>query len=195
MPPKKSKPKSTPVRRWTGATLTVDQAARHSAFWARIRDARDENLERLRAARAEEVRQRRNTAFSQLRSVARAAQRLEDGCPICFDSMTQDTVYVTPCAHVFHEECIAHSLLERSTCPVCREEIRDDALTNPRVAATIQRLIAARAELVRRRHSAAAIIQRRMRRRISSARAEEVRREAAYFDSVDPDWYNANVNP
>eukprot|EP00906_Rhabdomonas_costata_P026600 RCo037898 len=45
-------------------------------------------------------------------------------CPICLDVVADD-IFVSPCLHVFHFDCVRAWLdgQSRSTCPVCRAEI------------------------------------------------------------------------
>eukprot|EP00762_Andalucia_godoyi_P000549 ANDGO_05357.mRNA.1 Putative SWI/SNF-related matrix-associated actin-dependent regulator of chromatin subfamily A member 3-like 2 len=42
-------------------------------------------------------------------------------CPVCFCELSEESAYVTPCAHAFCRECITMSLTVRPTCPLCRE--------------------------------------------------------------------------
>jgi hypothetical protein len=42
-------------------------------------------------------------------------------CSICFDEMTADTRYVSPCNHEFHHSCMIQWLSTKDTCPLCRK--------------------------------------------------------------------------
>jgi hypothetical protein len=42
-------------------------------------------------------------------------------CSICFDEMTTDTRYVSPCNHEFHHSCMIQWLSTKDTCPLCRK--------------------------------------------------------------------------
>lgn len=45
-------------------------------------------------------------------------------CPICMDPLLQDdqTAKYLSCAHAFHEPCIDRWLVDKTTCPVCRNQ-------------------------------------------------------------------------
>ncbi|KAK8691475.1 hypothetical protein V6N13_074985 [Hibiscus sabdariffa] len=52
----------------------------------------------------------------------------EDGkrCAVCLEDFeARENVMVTPCEHMFHEECILPWLKDRGDCPVCRSVISD----------------------------------------------------------------------
>jgi len=45
-------------------------------------------------------------------------------CPICLEGFKlPDSIKVTPCRHVFHEDCLAHWLQKACTCAVCRRDL------------------------------------------------------------------------
>ncbi|XP_023233170.1 RING finger protein 145-like [Centruroides sculpturatus] len=44
-----------------------------------------------------------------------------DVCAICLQDML--CARVTPCKHMFHGTCLRRSLKERSTCPICKQEL------------------------------------------------------------------------
>ena len=61
-------------------------------------------------------------------------ERDEDGkrCPICLDDFESgQEVMLTPCNHMFHEDCIMPWVKSNSQCPVCRyafsEQMRERA--------------------------------------------------------------------
>lgn len=45
-------------------------------------------------------------------------------CSICLESWEMsDSIKVTPCRHVFHEDCLRHWLRKARTCAVCRRDL------------------------------------------------------------------------
>lgn len=44
-----------------------------------------------------------------------------DCCPICWDTINIDDVYVTKCLHCYHEDCKNQLLTQK--CPLCREDL------------------------------------------------------------------------
>jgi len=54
--------------------------------------------------------------------------QIETTCPICFDDYKGDPNeifigYIKKCEHYFHFECIWEWLEQKSSCPLCREEV------------------------------------------------------------------------
>ena len=45
-------------------------------------------------------------------------------CPICYEEITKGTSTTTRCKHVFHKACLERWMEEKTTCPMCRENIR-----------------------------------------------------------------------
>ena len=45
-------------------------------------------------------------------------------CPICYEEVTKGTSTTTRCKHVFHKACLERWTEEKTTCPMCRENIR-----------------------------------------------------------------------
>jgi len=45
-------------------------------------------------------------------------------CPICYEEVTKGTSTITRCKHVFHKACLERWMEEKTTCPMCRENIR-----------------------------------------------------------------------
>ena len=45
-------------------------------------------------------------------------------CPICYEEVTKGTSTTTRCKHVFHKACLERWMEEKTTCPMCRENIR-----------------------------------------------------------------------
>jgi len=43
-------------------------------------------------------------------------------CPICYEGFQGKVMAMTPCGHVFHEECLMGSLERSRSCPYCRQE-------------------------------------------------------------------------
>ena len=46
-------------------------------------------------------------------------------CAICLEDFEREEVVVTPCNHMFHEECIIPWVNGNDQCPVCRSAIRE----------------------------------------------------------------------
>jgi len=41
-------------------------------------------------------------------------------CPVCYDSIANEKLFVTPCNHILCNECASHC---NDTCPLCRQEM------------------------------------------------------------------------
>lgn len=51
----------------------------------------------------------------------------EEECPVCYDQMTHNNSYETPCGHRFHMNCLIKWRDEaQTTCPMCRNRIFAD---------------------------------------------------------------------
>lgn len=52
-------------------------------------------------------------------------------CPICFESIPRDEIYVTSCKHIFCKKCITKICENPSPfqCPICRNNLCDDLIT------------------------------------------------------------------
>ena len=74
-------------------------------------------------AEAEEAKEAEE-AEEEEKEEAAASEASEDDvdcCPVCLNSYaTSDLVIELPCAHVFHEQCIARWLQQEPSCPQCR---------------------------------------------------------------------------
>jgi rubrerythrin len=44
-------------------------------------------------------------------------------CPVCYEDIVPDKVYMTPCQHKFCSGCITHALKTKLSCPLCRENV------------------------------------------------------------------------
>jgi rubrerythrin len=44
-------------------------------------------------------------------------------CPVCYEDIVPDKVYMTPCQHKFCSGCIIHALKTKLSCPLCRENV------------------------------------------------------------------------
>ena len=45
-------------------------------------------------------------------------------CPICYEKITKKSSMTTRCKHVFHKTCLERWMEEKTTCPMCRDDIR-----------------------------------------------------------------------
>jgi hypothetical protein len=56
----------------------------------------------------------------------------ENLCPICHESINvscfENNTNKTTCSHYFHSNCINKWLEKSSTCPVCREQLKEDEI-------------------------------------------------------------------
>jgi len=50
----------------------------------------------------------------------------DDQCIICMEKFGQQEIIVLPCVHSFHKTCMDPWLDEKSTCPVCRNDMNID---------------------------------------------------------------------
>ena len=44
-------------------------------------------------------------------------------CSICYEEISSETEFKTPCNHVFHKVCLSPWLQQKNTCPNCRAQI------------------------------------------------------------------------
>jgi hypothetical protein len=44
-------------------------------------------------------------------------------CPVCYEDIVPDKIYMTPCQHKFCSACITHALKSKLSCPLCRESV------------------------------------------------------------------------
>ncbi|CAN0015820.1 unnamed protein product [Phaeothamnion confervicola] len=59
------------------------------------------------------------------------AADLEDMCSICLgDYEAEEEVYLLPCTHLFHEQCLSMWIKDHSTCPFCKAEL-NTRMTEP----------------------------------------------------------------
>ena len=62
--------------------------------------------------------------YGDLIAKTKDAADLEPTCPICVDDFAKDTeVKMTPCKHVFHNDCLfewINTKLDKPDCPFCR---------------------------------------------------------------------------
>ena len=56
------------------------------------------------------------------------AKRPQEECPICYTPIAEGGRFVTPCNHVFHDECIQQwfDSSPDTQCPLCRQRIRSN---------------------------------------------------------------------
>lgn len=67
-----------------------------------------------------------NELKTQLQGAVHFIERLQQDCTICYDDhnkLTAQNVFITPCGHLYHEQCIKEWTKNHSTCPFCRTEL------------------------------------------------------------------------
>ncbi|KAK9875069.1 hypothetical protein WA026_005868 [Henosepilachna vigintioctopunctata] len=62
-----------------------------------------------------------STPFNRQRK--KKAERKEDNCSICFESLLEGVIIATVCEHQFHYKCLSGWLQENENCPICRKTI------------------------------------------------------------------------
>lgn len=70
------------------------------------------------------------------KTVKKAVRQIEypEECTICLEQLNQksNTLYLTPCCHLFHEECVDPWIQKgSSTCPCCRKDLTYATLIEP----------------------------------------------------------------
>lgn len=54
----------------------------------------------------------------------------DDLCPVCFDTFSPgDQLAVLPCSHRYHMACVRPWLAKATTCPACRLEVTEEAVS------------------------------------------------------------------
>ena len=49
---------------------------------------------------------------------------LQEECPICLEKLKKNnTIYLIPCCHYFHKECLKNWVMVENYCPICRSEL------------------------------------------------------------------------
>jgi len=48
----------------------------------------------------------------------------DDMCPICLENIPKNKVIVTNCNHCFHTKCLFMHIIERNSCPICRDILK-----------------------------------------------------------------------
>jgi len=51
-----------------------------------------------------------------------------DDCPVCYDPIENDKMFVTPCNHILCNDCANHC---KNSCPMCRQELCYDPVVPP----------------------------------------------------------------
>lgn len=66
--------------------------------------------------------------LGRMRDLTRCSEHSPDAeCPVCYDPMTHNNSYETPCGHRFHVNCLIKWRDEaQTTCPMCRNRIFAD---------------------------------------------------------------------
>lgn len=54
-------------------------------------------------------------------------QETIEECPICMDSLCKTNVCVIKCGHKYCSTCFVRSVMQKNSCPMCREKIVDEA--------------------------------------------------------------------
>lgn len=44
-------------------------------------------------------------------------------CPCCFDVVTKETIYLSPCGHIMCKDCHSRVMSGTNLCPTCRQEL------------------------------------------------------------------------
>mmetsp|Transcript_7413 Transcript_7413/g.17734 ORF Transcript_7413/g.17734 Transcript_7413/m.17734 type:complete len:516 (-) Transcript_7413:69-1616(-) len=47
----------------------------------------------------------------------------KEECSICFEKLASNTVRLSNCTHIFHQQCLKQALQHKSQCPVCRNVV------------------------------------------------------------------------
>ena len=64
--------------------------------------------------------------------IPRIEQHAEEPCVICLDTIK--TLTVTPCGHLFCNNCISQHVQQQNTCPTCRKTIAPSQLFEVKVS-------------------------------------------------------------
>ena len=53
---------------------------------------------------------------------------MDQNCSICLAklNLAKDDISVTPCGHLFHQNCIEGAIRLKNECPICKTNINDD---------------------------------------------------------------------
>ncbi|KAI2626244.1 hypothetical protein GGS21DRAFT_280014 [Xylaria nigripes] len=61
---------------------------------------------------------------------------VSEECPICYDPIQAHNPVITACKHRFGRNCIVNALKRQNRCPMCRQDVTEKELLEPRVAST-----------------------------------------------------------
>lgn len=109
---------------------------------------------------------------------------MSEACSICLEALDADDARgqcSTPCGHRFHSTCLFRAMVERQSCPLCREQLIP---APPSPEATLREVTTVRVEItplgeVRRQQRNYQARRRRMERTHSTLRASKRRLEAS----------------
>ena len=87
---------------------------------ARERDDANEAVSRCRNVFSEHYSRLMESYRHLLRDCYRELDKKVDDCPVCYEPITNDKLYITPCRHNL---CTGCAIQCKNTCPMCREEM------------------------------------------------------------------------
>jgi len=73
--------------------------------------------------------QRTNHNSCPLNKKNRVSEPVEP-CSICLDDINPSEQIKTKCNHMYHKKCLARWLVDKSSCPICRTNLKRDTLTD-----------------------------------------------------------------
>lgn len=90
-------------------------------FLKSVREKINQNLLELETFQKENQKQIKNQKITLNEKQIETNRKTNDKiCTICLDELNIDKCQALPCAHCFHENCVASWLKKHSTCPICK---------------------------------------------------------------------------